>query len=505
MKSCRFDALHPGSQGLGAQAIRQFSEFGSGWQGVLLEKAVSSDTSKLAYDEYKDYKHRSRAGARSSISQIMQRKATNMYGGGIYGRGKFPGMPDRGMAASTREQHSEFKRDFASRWDPMRKIANEIFGESKESMRQLRNLPEFIESIQSSMKSSKGELLGTGASARTYGYKGSFSYNKKSYDFDFVAKRARSVEDLMSDPKGVHRMTAGSAAEFNERTRNEFFIQEAVTLSKLEHVEDSLAPSYYGHLNDSVIMERFNVVSPMKKTQMTNAEFDDLTGFMKRAHSKDITHTDLHGENLVRVMTPEGKQQAAVLDWGLASRFNDESGVFGGNVNVIKDVAKQSLGKEVSLKEYSKMADLKRLQAYHAGERDMKHHVGINALMGIDDTKLREAAGEVFKNAGGKHVDLPKPEFFDDWGDMASSSPKKAIPFNQTQQLKAPPLQLTESKTKVEGIKRMQKFNRISERSVGVGLRSAHNASKGHAGYQSVSGASTISNAIEYNSTIFPR
>ena len=92
--------------------------------------------------------------------------------------------------------------------------------------------------------------------------------------------------------------------------------------------------------------------------------------------------------------------------------------------------------------------------------------------MGLDENTLRASVGEVFKHAGGKKVDIPTYKSFDDWGDMNSMLPKTA-----PNKPKAKALEQT--------VRRNKKFKERSKASVGVGLRSANGAGRGHTSFGS--------------------
>ena len=465
MRHAGFDALHPGSQGLGTQTIRQFSEFGSGWQGALIEKAMGSDMTQMAYEEYKEYHHRQTARARDSVSKMMQRKAAGMYGGGIHTRGKYPAMQDHGMSASIRQQHTEFKKDFASRWDPMRKIATEIFGDSPQSFSKLRQLPEFQSALKSGMEGEK-KLLGSGLTANSYLHKTKFEYSGKSYEFEFVSKKARTADEIFLSEGGIASET--QAQRLREMTLGEYFPKEKVALRQLEDTENSLSPSLYGRAEDSILMEKFNIVEGFKEQPMTTREYESLNKFIDEAHSKNITHTDLHASNLVRVKTASGETEAAILDWGMTNRFENEYIVSQRTEEVIKDISKQSLGKEVSLQEYAKLADKKRIDAYYRRNPERVHHMGVNALFRNNEADIRKAANEVFKTAGGKDISIPKNVSpLEELSGSDSVTGQVGIRQRQT------------------AIKRNTAFRANSTNAVGIGLRKSKTATNGSKSFNS--------------------
>lgn len=429
---------------------------------------------------------------------------------------KFSGMPNSGtMAASKREQLTEFKADFASRWDPMIKLAAKLFNNSDDAMDILKNLPEFENAINLSLKKS-GKLLGVGKTARTYSHKAVMEYQGKKYDFEFVSKKVRTVDDLKAGTKEIPGMPKNLAVRMNKMTVEDFVPREAKALSKLEGIEENLSPSYYGTYNDSIIMEKFDVVGDLTKVDLNEKDFSDLNIFMARAHDIKISHTDLHAENILKVKTPDGKEQIAVIDWGLASRLHGKTPqAFKEKVNLVGDVSEELLGKRISMENYSNLSDLKRISAHKEKITDKSHHLGINALMfsgeiptskkAIENVLMSNLSNSISKRA----IKKQNANVIGEATEVIS--PKRAIKKQNTAfaatvshntdktvlaqrdrtvlaekertvpHLSDKTVNIQDDRTQIQqAVKRNKRFNKISEEAVGIGHRAAHNASRGH-------------------------
>lgn len=501
------EGLHPGSQSMGAESIREHSSFGSGWQdglqiggmaagviagGVALGALGSWGWKKFGSDVVMSTQESGGARSRrkkqeriwnqqeSWIHKIAPSKYKNMgFFGGVEkpvdyvstgNGGKFPAMGNKSKgswSANIRESLTEFKSEFASRWDPTVKLAKKLFGDSEDAISQLRSLPQFKEAMSMAMKK-EGTLLGVGATAKSYARTGSFEYQGATHSFDFVSKELRSIDDMITGVEGKYPAMDKSHAEiFYNLARNDSLKRETNALKKLEWMgKKNRAPSYYGETENAIMMEKFNIVNDFRKTPMRAEEGENLTSFMKEAHRLNLSHTDLHGENMVRVMTRQGGkdvEEAAVLDWGMASRLtgNDPHMPLTNQVLVDK-MSSESFGRSITLDEYSKLADLKRIDAFAKGEeRGSSHHLGINALMSVpgdEATKMvqREAVNEVLVFGGGKRlasrpVDLSGP------GSVVSESQAwKSADFfgsvTKNETIIDPPV-LTGSATSIENIR----------------------------------------------------
>jgi hypothetical protein len=253
--------------------------------------------------------------------------------------------------------------------------------------------------------------------------------------------------------------------------------------------------------DNSLIMEKFNVVSDFKKAKMTSEEGINLKRFMGKVHEMNLTHTDLHGENLVRVVTDRG-EEAAILDWGFANRFagNNPGADLRGQVLVNK-LSKQYLGESISLYDYSKLADMKRIEAYTSGEEKLVHHMGINAVVSAKDEDMTKAAIKEVLALKNRNItsqidstteivsDSQAWGMSDFFGSEATSATeagfKKPLKESIATVIQKPVVNKSEIATRVERIKR---FNHISQQAVGSGLRTAHNAGRGHRGFSSTQG-----------------
>lgn len=472
---------------------------------------------------------------------------------------KFSAMPNSGtFAAETREQLTEFKKDFASRWDPLRKIAKEVFGDTEDAFARLTNSEQFKKAISTGLKGS-GKKIGIGAQAETWVYKTSMDLGGKSHEFEFVVKRAGPSS--ATTPSALFRQQESFARTMRDEARS------------LQELGSTRAPSYYGHTRDfglneeGVIMEKFNLGEGVKKRKLNEVEYGDLRDFMKSAHVKGITHTDLHSENVVRAFTPEGKSEVAVLDWGLANRFLENSGIGGGQeammltggASILRKGIQKRVGRPVGSQEFSEVADMLRVEQHREKGNVSKssplvvnsiyeHFNATRRLVESEDellrlkssrvsTALMKDAEDELKSAQdllSRRNDLinsvaddvsnfilnkqkPKPSFkygeFDfSSGQISKSSsygefdfPSKQIsdttkgapripstspsvsPYSKTTDARsqfAATHQMVQDSTR-QAIKRNRKFAENSKQSVGIGLRSAHRATKGHMDYSS--------------------
>jgi tRNA A-37 threonylcarbamoyl transferase component Bud32 len=323
---------------------------------------------------------------------------------------KFPAMPDKGLAPTLREQITEFKKDFASRWDPLRKLATKLYGgKSNEAFSKLTSGPAFRSAVQSAL-TGKGKLLGKGAMGEARAYEAVMNFGGQKHKFDFVAKTT------LSKSKG-----GLSGIVDNKELIEGISKSEAASMEKLGHLR---APSLYGRGKDlglrdenTIIMEKFNLTTPIaeykkqtlpgglevskfvKETPLSGDELTDLKSFMKTAHKKGVTHTDMHAENVVRALNPEtGKAEIAVLDWGMANRFQQVEGIGGTQSHVISGSAGEVLlgkiskkvGRQVSPREYSESADLLRVEGHMVGVQAPRSSRGaVNSVYQYHDQQMK--------------------------------------------------------------------------------------------------------------------
>jgi len=377
--------LHPGSEGLGANVLRDHSDFGSGYMADKVFRGLRQTVTEESYDEYTKYKSPARKRAEASLSAFAAGKENLL---------KFPAMGDIGFAAKTRAQLTEFKEEFASRWDPLRKIAKEVFKDSADDVafKQLTQSKAFKEAIATGMKT-PGKKLGEGIQGEVWGYATKMRVGDKMHDFEFAVKRGTK-----SEASGLSDIIR------HEERLAETFRTEAKSMKALGKER---APSLYGRGRDfgldeeSVVMEQFQLGRSIQEAPLDADEVTDLMSFMKSAHKRGITHTDMHGKNVVRAINPAtGKEEVAALDWGLANRFQKTGGIGGTEeaatytkgAKILQERLQESVGRPVGFHEFSEVADILRVKGHGAGvaktSRSSTHAVNSIYL-------YEKAAGEV--------------------------------------------------------------------------------------------------------------
>jgi hypothetical protein len=505
------EGLHPDSDGMGAQVMRSHSDFGSGWLGVR------------------------RGGVR------VIRRISNLDDF------KFSAMGNsETFAGKTREAHTEFKADFASRWDPLRKLAKELFEETgkKSAFKQLTESPQFRQALREGMKG-ESKLLGKGVQGQVHGYTAQMALGGKTHKFEFAAKRAYTPKELIAQQQSQAPMPEFFAKQ-EARRGVESLKHEAQVLGELG---EQRSPSLYGQMDDQLIMEKFQGLEKLDDgLLLSSAEEGVLSSFIKGAHKKGYRHTDLHGENIVRVTGEGGKREAAVLDWGLANRFVKERG-FGGksseawevSKDIINEEAKKAMGTTVNLRQYVEMADLRRIRAHGDILTGKAESEGIHGMIAAykartkpgataasiakEEQNLRMAARAVFDKAPmrqtqpapvgrasslgmraepsaiiqqpPKNIVMPQMnpgsmagkshEIRREAGIAATMMMESRVPsVNAYTRTAVMPQNVKEAVKRA--IKRNKKFRKRSTQSVGIGLRSANKAGRGHVNYSSTLG-----------------
>jgi hypothetical protein len=487
------EGIHPGSNGFGAQAIRLHSDFGSGWVG---------------------------------FTKQIGRLSNRAFGS------KFPGMGNSNtFAGKTREEHTEFKADFASRWDPMRKLAKELFEETaeKSAFKQLTESPEFKGAIKEAMEG-PGKLLGAGAQGQVHGYTAKMALGGKTHQFKFATKSAYTAEEFkrLKPGKDPNVEIPTVVADIYSKSSKQALERESQILGELGSMR---TPSLYGQTEDNkLIMEMFEGLEDLKQgSALSEDEAKALTSFMKTAHKKGYTHTDLHRYNIARVVGEGGKREPVVLDWGTANRFQEVKGIGGGSEDawrlsekIISEEAERSIGSSVSARQYSEMSDLRRIKAHTSKTSTDAEHLAINSIMThyntifspnktseavkASEAKVLDAAREVFGT-----VSTMRPSVGEEVGTAvmrkprgtAQLSPPKKLPKQRTKAVFAdtileegairgqPRTSFAYAKTILDkanierSVKRNKKFRKNSTQAVGVGLRSSQTATKGHMNYGS--------------------
>lgn len=421
--------------------------------------------------------------------------------GGMYAYSKFSGRDDdyntieglhpggSGLGAQSLKQNS----DFGSGWDPMRRIAKEVFGDNAGSFNKLISTPEFKESLRTGIKAGGEELGEAGLQGYVKSHKALFEYQGKKYPFEFAAKytHEKKIGDLVS--------TEATKAEIK-------------SLSELGGLN---APSLYASgedigISNAVLMEKFNVKEGLGVA--TKEQSNELVDFMTRAHQKGITHTDLHAGNVLNVLDETGKERIGVIDWGMANRFERSAGVGAHQagtgahhfaVNLLKEKAPG-----MSMHEYSQLSDIARSKAYSLQKTEKDRLIAANSLnvfyAGAEKAMKEETLDVVVEaiTTQKKSSNL-SPRISDvlpisqgatnirkrlsDTQDLAHSKTQIDTAGSDKTMLmdSALPPQKTIAERK-RTIKRITNFNNVSTKAVGLGNRSFHNASKKHSRFSTL-------------------
>lgn len=227
---------------------------------------------------------------------------------------KFSGMPNSGtMAAEIREQLTEFKKDFASRWDPARNIAASVFKgiKGRKALNLLKKTEEW-----KTMLSTAEQLkeLSYGSYGTTYLMEGTFRGEK----FKFVKKVPNTkIVDENSD-----FLTGGPSKE----KRIAALKKEA---SVMPIVQDRIAPSVYGF--DEETNALYMELMPGKTLHELHQEgtkipinkiLKEIKQEAKKVAKQGVKNTDIHSNNIM--YDPEtGK--VSWIDWGIAESSTGSS------------------------------------------------------------------------------------------------------------------------------------------------------------------------------------
>lgn len=568
-----------------AEDVRKtLTDFGSGYQGlrgVLIAElnttyqAFKTNLSKEGLGAYSLYEWEHTRGAREAFSRFAAQKENQL---------KFPAMGDReSFAAHMRGEYTEFKKDFASRWDPLRKIASKIYGKSNQSLVKLTSQPEFKSAVSEALKG-EGKLLGRGLMGEARSYAAEMVFEGQTHKFEFVAKKV--IQNDARTATGIVRQ----ADRAMRTARTEAFA--------MQELGQTRAPSFYGFGSEfgaedsTLIMEKFNLGTPIVRREakevagltlneiveenpLSADELVDLKSFVKSAHKKGITHTDMHAENVVRAINPEtGTSEIAVLDWGLANRFESVREIGGTQdfishgeaMNLFQHKVEAKTGEWISPHKLSEVADMLRIEGYKQSQKDPStSRLIINSIYHYEDKKadltkatgylnnlknlrdeeasrnqLQRFVGKVFKkqraitpaqieqaekdllaaesslktggslleetaNEVSNYILANKPKVSSDALPIsdATANIKKiahrtaknqALAFADTEFYDATVQQAKTSnnlaatmahKARRAAIARNRRFEELSRRSVGVGLRQAATATKGHTGFHS--------------------
>lgn len=414
------------------------------------------------------------------------------------------GLRHGGLSEHVRKALTEF----GSGWDPMRRIAKEIFGESADSFKQLTSLPEFKQALKSGIESGGKQLGEAGMQGYVKAHQGLLKYKGKEYPFEFAVKHA-----------------TGNLGDF---VTKDAYLAEIKAGSTLGHLN---APSLYGASDDIGIegafaMEKFNVSS--SANVLSKQEVNQLTGFIEEAHQAGITHTDLHSGNVLKVLDDAGKEQIGVIDWGMANRFERSAGIgahqagTGAHHFAIKLLEEKAPG--LSMHEYSQMSDLARAKTYGLEKTSRERRIANQSINIFYAGALKETKKEnidtivdsVLSQSNSlelspsvRDLSIISPvtqgtakigKLLEKTQDVAYlktaadtiSTDKTIMAQPQTvatKNIKKKPMPHVPQKTIAERrqtIKRVQNFNEVSTRAVGLGNRQSHKATRGHSRFSSL-------------------
>jgi endonuclease YncB( thermonuclease family)/tRNA A-37 threonylcarbamoyl transferase component Bud32 len=217
------------------------------------------------------------------MGKYIGSKLNNQYGPrkSSVSDGIHPGVSNSLGAASVRG-HSEF----GSGWDPLRKMAKKIFGESE----------------------------------------GSFAKMIKSEEFQTAISGASSIKELgFGAAGGVHLMEGvfkGQKFKFAKKS-GLIFDQE---VAAMRAVEESVGPTVYAHGNGTIAMEYFEGKFlgdlPKEKLQQMAGLEEEVASAFGKLHEKGYRHGDTLG-NVMLVNKGDGKEAIALIDFGAARKLSE--------------------------------------------------------------------------------------------------------------------------------------------------------------------------------------
>jgi tRNA A-37 threonylcarbamoyl transferase component Bud32 len=195
------------------------------------------------------------------------------------------GLKHGGMAGDLRKKLTEF----GSGWDPLRKLARELFKEADDPFRAMIKSSEFKESLA---KATSEGVAGFGASATASLMKGTF----RGKEFKFIRK---------------------TGAIWGEE------------VAAMKSVQSSAGPSVYSHGDDFIDMEYFvgksiGDFSPEELKRISGIE-QEVTGAFKKLHKAGYRHGDPHVGNIMLVTTEEGEKRIGLIDFGASKKLSSYS------------------------------------------------------------------------------------------------------------------------------------------------------------------------------------
>lgn len=299
----KFDGLHPGSEGMGAWSMRNHSDFGSGWQGLskLGRLYNKEDAVEDVYDIYQENKSMKAKAAGQKIDYLLGKETVNniyqKLGNGL----KFSAMPNRGTAAAKiRGQLTEFKEDFASRWDKLKNIASKIYGHTDDAYEKLIQSKEFKQALLSGEKI--GEL-GRGAFGKATKYKAKLG----EHEFEYVIKS--TLDEHKSIPRNLAR---GERALKTEA-------------EALKEISGEIMPSLYGEDKGKIFME-YMPGKTAREILESGGTIDvdlkkELETQMQDIAKKGFMNFDINPGN---IMYDQETKRLAWIDFGMSMKGIDE-------------------------------------------------------------------------------------------------------------------------------------------------------------------------------------
>jgi len=427
------------------------------------------------------------------------------------------GLRHGGMSQQIRKLLTEF----GSGWDRARQIAVKLYKgmDKEEAFRRFTQSSMFKESISTALKT-EGKLLGQGLTADVFEYTAKIKHGIKgvSEELPFVVKKAvdkRLIEE-------------GYSKNFIEELHRKTFQAEESALKKLG---TGNAPSLYGSgenygMGNALFMEKFEG-EIVGKSGLSLEEAQSLFGSIKEAHRKGIRHTDLHGENIMRLNTEEGKR-LGVLDFGMANRLTEgtTAEAWKYKQDIAQEAAQSVFGRNITSSELEESIDISRVYArYLQTQGKMKEAGRLHSYYSsfiesqstsklIEDTenllRTRLEAERVLGKASANKINSIKTSIPLNTSIQAKEEIKTMVPRNMIEKgtfargKPQPPATPEEKGTFVgrkkprnliaqQNIanrnrqrKRMENFNEAATNAVGIGLKTSHNGGKKHSSFSTI-------------------
>jgi len=173
-------------------------------------------------------------GEEVATSRRLGRALRRRFGPNAFVGQKFSGMPNSGtFAAETRDKLTEFKKDFASRWDPAKRLAEKFFGSKNGSIASMLESTSFIDAMKSGRRIRE---IGHGGFGRAFLHEAEVGGEK----FQYVMKE--TLEELKALPQGERLYSFGQKTLENE-------------YGALRSLDGDIMPATYGMHEGKLFME----------------------------------------------------------------------------------------------------------------------------------------------------------------------------------------------------------------------------------------------------------